>query len=137
MAKRTVAEIMTTDVEILKRSDSLRRARDVMERMRIRHFPVVENGKVVGVVSHRDILKASLSSTLSYREEKENAFLDNLSLRGVVHEPAIMVGSDATIRDAARLMVDHKIGCLPVVDGDSLVGLVSETDILRLVAEGE
>ena len=136
MGNRTVAEIMTTQVEILKRSDSLRRARDIMEERRIRHFPVVENGKVVGVVSHRDILRASLSSTLSYREEKENAFLDNLSLKGVVHEPAVTVGQDASIQEAARLMVEHKIGCLPVVDGERLVGLVSETDILRVVAGG-
>jgi len=136
MSKRTVQEIMTTQVETLKRSDSLRTAKDIMERNKIRHFPVVENGKVVGVVSHRDLLGASLSSTLAYRKDKENAFLDNLSLAGVVHEPAITIRRDASIQEAARLMTDEKIGCLPVVDGDGLVGLVSETDILRFVAEG-
>jgi len=137
MSKRTVKEIMTTQVEILKRSDSLRMAKDIMERNKIRHFPVVENGKVVGVVSHRDVLSASLSSTLAYPREKETAFLDNLSLSGVVHEPAVTVDPDTSIQEAARLMVEKKIGCLPVVDGESLVGLVSETDILKFVAERE
>lgn len=136
MSKKTVNEIMTTQVEILRRSDSLRTARDIMERKRIRHFPVVENGKVVGVVSHRDLLGASLSSALAYPEAKETAFLDNLSLSGIVHEPAVTVHRDASIQEAARLMVDKKIGCLPVVDGESLAGLVSETDILRFVADG-
>lgn len=136
MKVKTVGEIMTREIITLKRSDSLKFGKDIMTQKRVRHFPVVEDGKVVGVVSQRDLFRASLASTLRYEEKIEKAFLDNLSIRGVTNESPVTVSPDTAITKAARLMVDKKIGCLPVVEHEKLVGLVTETDFLIVLAEG-
>ncbi len=133
---KTVGEIMAREVITLKRSDSLKFGKDIMTQKRVRHFPVVEDGKVVGVVSQRDLFRASLASALRYEEKIEKAFLDNLSIKGVTNESPVTVSPDTAITEAARLMVDKKIGCLPVVEHEKLVGLVTETDFLKVLAEG-
>jgi len=136
MTEGTVSKIMATDVVALDRNASLGSARDIMDQRRLRHFPVVENGNVVGVVSQRDLFRASLASTLGYEERTKKAFLDNLSIKGIMSDPPITVTADTRISEAARLMVEKKVGCLPVVDGKRLVGLVTETDFLKVLGEG-
>ncbi len=136
MMAKNVAEIMAREVITLKRSDSLKFGKDIMNQKRVRHFPVVEDGKLVGVVSQRDLFRASPASALRYEEKTEKAFLDNLSVKGVINEALVTVSPDTPITEAARLMVDKKIGCLPVVEHEKLVGLVTETDFLKVLAEG-
>ncbi len=136
MTEGTVSKIMITDVVALDRNASLGSAKDIMDQRRLRHFPVVENGNVVGVVSQRDLFRASLASMLGYNERTEKAFLDNLSIKGIMSDPPITVTADTRISEAARLMVEKKVGCLPVVDGKRLIGLVTKTDFLKVLAEG-
>ncbi len=136
MTKGTVSKIMATDVVALDRNASLGSAKDIMDQRRLRHFPVVENGNVVGVVSQRDLFRASLASMLGYEERTKKAFLDNLSIKGIMSDPPITVTANTGISEAARLMVEKKVGCLPVVDGKRLVGLVTETDFLKVLAGG-
>ena len=136
MTEGTVRKIMVTDVVALDRNASLGSAKDIMDRRRLRHFPVVENGNVVGVVSQRDVFRASLASMLGYKERTEKAFLDNLSIKGIMSDPPITVTADTGISEAARLMVEKKVGCLPVVDGNRLIGLVTDTDFLKVLGEG-
>jgi len=136
MTEGTVSKIMATDVVALDRNASLGSAKDIMDRRRLRHFPVVENGNVVGVVSQRDVFRASLASMLGYNERTEKAFLDNLSIKGIMSDPPITVTVDTGISEAARLMVEKKVGCLPVVDGKRLIGLVTDTDFLKVLGGG-
>ena len=136
MTERTVSKIMATDVVALDRNASLGSAKDIMDQRRLRHFPVVENGNVVGVVSQRDLFRASLASMLGYEERTKKAFLDNLSIKGIMSDPPITVTADTGISEAACLMVEKKVGCLPVVDGKRLIGLVTETDFLKVLAGG-
>ena len=136
MTEGTVRKIMVTDVVALDRNASLGSAKDIMDRRRLRHFPVVENGNVVGVVSQRDVFRASLASMLGYKERTEKAFLDNLSIKGIMSDPPITVTADTGISEAARLMVEKKVGCLPVVDGNRLIGLVTDTDFLKVLGGG-
>ncbi len=136
MTEGTVSKIMATDVVALDRNASLGSAKNIMDRRRLRHFPVVENGNVVGVVSQRDVFRASLASMLGYNERTEKAFLDNLSIKGIMSDPPITVTADTRISEAARLMVEKKVGCLPVVDGNRLIGLVTDTDFLKVLGEG-
>lgn len=136
MTEGTVSKIMATDVVALDRNASLGSAKDIMDRRRLRHFPVVENGNVVGVVSQRDVFRASLASMLGYNERTEKAFLDNLSIKGIMSDPPITVTADTGISEAARLMVEKKVGCLPVVDGNRLIGLVTDTDFLKVLGGG-
>ena len=135
MTEGTVSKIMATDVFALDRNASLGIAKEIMDQRRLRHFPVVEHGNVVGVVSQRDLFRASLASMLGYEERTKKAFLDNLSIKGIMSDPPITVTADTGISEAARLMVEKKVGCLPVVDGKRLIGLVTETDFLKVLAE--
>jgi len=136
MTEGTVSKIMVTDVVALDRNASLGSAKDIIDQRRLRHFPVVENGNVVGVVSQRDLFRASLASMLGYEERTKKAFLDNLSIKGIMSDPPITVTGDTGISEAARLMVEKKVGCLPVVDGKRLIGLVTETDFLKVLGGG-
>jgi CBS domain-containing protein len=136
MTEGTVSKIMATDVFALDRNASLGIAKEIMDQRRLRHFPVVEHGNVVGVVSQRDLFRASLAPMLGYEERTKKAFLDNLSIKGIMSDPPITVTADTGISEAARLMVEKKVGCLPVVDGKRLIGLVTETDFLKVLAGG-
>lgn len=125
---------MQKNVVTISVSDRLSTVEDIMTLGRVRHMPVVHAGKLVGVVSERDLLRASLSNLAGHRHDERRAFLHVVEIARVMSAPPIVVSPDATVNEAARIMADRKIGCLPVVDGDELVGMITETDILQLVA---
>jgi CBS domain-containing protein len=129
-----VNDIMTREVKTLGRNDTLDIARDVMALGRIRHLPVLDDGKVVGVVSQRDLFSAGLVAALGYGSRTQTTLLKTVSVKEVMSEPPITVSPEVQVKKAARLMMEKKIGCLPVVEGETLVGLVTETDLLRLIA---
>lgn len=131
---KTVRDIMSAEVTTLGRNDTLLLAKDIMNLGRIRHFPVVEDDELVGVVSQRDLYRASLGTVMQYGEKAQRAFLESVAVKEIMVDP-ISIGPDATIGDAARLMVEHKIGCLPVLEDDRLVGIVTETDMLQVVVD--
>ena len=134
---KTVREIMSAEVTTLGRNDTLQLAQDIMTLGRVRHFPVLEDGEVVGVMSQRDLYKASLGSVMKYGEKAQREFLDTIAVKEVMHYPPVTTTPQASVKEAARLMLGEKIGCLPVIDGAELVGIVTETDMLKLVAEME
>ena len=88
MAKH-VRDIMTPEVTTLGRNDSLQFMRDIMTLGRVRHFPVVDDGKVVGVVSQRDLYKASLGSVMKYGEKAQRAFLEGIAVKEVMCEQLV------------------------------------------------
>ena len=133
MAK-TVRDIMTVEVTTLGRNDTLLLAKDIMNLGRVRHFPAVEDDELVGVVSQRDLYRASLGTVMQYGEKAQRAFLESVAVKEVMADP-ISISPDATVRDAARLMMEHKIGCLPVLEDSRLVGIVTETDMLQVVVD--
>ncbi len=132
---KTVRDIMTIEVTTLQRNDSLQLVKDIMTLGRVRHFPVMDDGKVVGVVSQRDLYKASLGSVMKYGEKAQRAFLEGIVVKEVMSDPPITIAPHASVQEAARLMMEKKVGCLPVLEGSQLVGIVTETDMLKLVAE--
>ena len=131
---RTVRDIMSAEVTTLGRNDTLLLAKDIMNLGRIRHFPVVEDDELVGVVSQRDLYRASLGTVMQYGEKAQRAFLESVAVKEIMVDP-ISIGPDATVGDAARLMIEHKIGCLPVLEDNRLVGIVTETDMLQVVVD--
>ena len=111
-------------------SDSLSTVEDIMRLGGVRHLPVVHGGKLVGVVSERDLLSVSLSNLNESGSEERRAFLHALEIGRAMSAPPIVIDPFATVEKAALLLAEHRIGCLPVVDGDDLVGMVTATDVL-------
>lgn len=122
---------MTRKVISISADDTLRIVHEIMELGRVRHLPVVRGGRLVGVVSQRDLFHASLSNVIGIPRDEQDLFLEGVKISEVMSTPPLFVAPDATVQEAAAVMAERKIGCLPVVDGEKLVGIVTETDILR------
>ncbi len=127
-------DLMQTDVVTLEAGERLDLADSLMRLGRIRHMPVLEGGKLVGILSQRDLFRAAISTALHLRPAAEREWLAKIPVREVMTTPVITATPDTTVRAAVQLMLEHKIGCLPVVEQGQLVGLVSETDLLRYLA---
>src|SRR5215470_17920786 len=111
-----VREIMMGNPVTLKPVDTLDLANDIISLGRIRHIPIVEEGRLVGLLSERDLIGAAASEIFGLKQKRKSALLKTV-----------------LIKDAARLMADKRIGCVPVIENGALVGLLTTTDILRYV----
>jgi CBS domain-containing protein len=130
-----VRDIMQTSFVTVSAGDTLSTVEDIMTLGGVRHMPVVRGGALVGVVSERDLLRASLSNLTEFGQEERRAFLQVVEITRVMSAPPIIISPEAEIEQAARLLADKKIGCLPVVAEGKLVGLLTETDVLRCIAD--
>jgi CBS domain-containing protein len=128
-----VKDLMRTHVVTLHSMDMLGVAEDIMSMGRIRHLPVVDtDNRVVGMVTQRDLYKASISSVLGFDRTKEHEWLGKVKVQDVMTKTVTMIGSEAGVVEAVDKMVMEKIGCLPVIDEQGkLMGLLTETDCLR------
>ena len=126
-----VKELMVKDVATLDINEELSLADDIMKLGRIRHMPVVDDGVLVGIISQRDLYKASLASAMGFGEKAKRDFLKSLKVKEIMITDVITISPEADIKEAGKIMLDKKIGCLPVVEGSKLAGLITETDLLR------
>ncbi len=126
-----VKDVMKTQLVTLNADSKLGFANDIMYLGRIRHLPVVKGETIAGILTQRDLYRASLTSILTnWKENKE--FLDSIKVSEVMTKNVITVSPDATIEEAAQIMIDKKVGGLPVVkEKNKLVGLITETDVLQ------
>ncbi|MBT4430650.1 MAG: CBS domain-containing protein [Nitrospinaceae bacterium] len=131
-----VKEIMSRKLEYLNVSDALSLADDLMVIRRIRHLPIMDNGELVGIVSDRDLLQAGLAMAMGFSKRTEERFLSTVLVGEVMTSDVITIDQNADVKKAARIMSSRNIGCLPVLAGVKLVGLLSESDILRVIAGG-
>lgn len=130
---RPVSTIMQKEFVSLSTKDRLDLADHIMRLGRVRHLPVVDDGRLVGILSNRDLLAASLTRVLSFESEQRGAFLRSVDVAEVMTRDVTSVAPEEPVAEAARLMIERKIGCLPVVrEHGVMVGLVTETDLLRL-----
>ena len=126
-----VAEIMSKDIEVVDRNDNLRSVEERMATKKLRHLPVLEQGEVVGMVTQRDLFKAAMSSTMGYGEKAQQAYLQSVRVKEIMTYPVVTVSPDTSIAAAADMMINKGIGCLPVVDNQQLIGIITKTDLLR------
>lgn len=130
---KTVGDVMGVVVASVRSDEQLDLVQDVMNLGRIRHLPVVDEERLVGVVSQRDLLAAGLSQVLEFDGVERRSFLHSVSASEVMSAPPITAGPELTLVEAARRMLEHQIGCLPVVDeAGHAIGILSEADLLRV-----
>jgi acetoin utilization protein AcuB len=111
-------------------------ALSLMHERKIRRLPVLDaHGKLVGIVSDKDLLYASSSPTTSLNVWEIHSLLSRLTVEKVMTREVISVAEDTPLEEAARIMADRKIGGLPVIRGNALVGIITETDIFRSLLE--
>lgn len=129
MPMLTVGELMTRELVTLEEDDALIQVDDLLKRHHIRHVPVVQGRRLVGMVSHRDLIRA-------LARQPAGKAAQPLGVRDVMTRDVETVAPDASARQAIEKLLDRRFGCLPVVDGQGeLVGLVTESDFLRLALE--
>jgi CBS domain-containing membrane protein len=126
----TIRDLMTSEVMTLAPEDDLMKADAIMQRGRIRHLPVVVGSKLVGLITHRDLLRAQIAA-LGMDTGNELTTLVALPAGERMRKNVMTTTPDAQPADAARIMLQHKVGCLPVIEGDALVGIVSESDFVK------
>lgn len=125
-----VRDIMIKEVATLDINDELSLANDIMRLGRIRHLPVVDGSRLAGIISERDLFRSSLAQALGYGTKATRDLMKTLHIKDIMVSEVATVSPDTALCEAVRLMVDRKIGCLPVVENDRLVGLITETDVL-------
>ena len=128
----SVSEIMTRNILRLSLSDDLSKAETIMKKNHIRHLPVVEDEKIIGMVSLNDLLRISFADAVGAEgEEVESTVYDMFSIEQVMTKKVDYISSETTVAEAANLFLTHEYHALPVVDNDCLTGIVTTTDIIK------
>jgi CBS domain-containing protein len=135
----TVKDVMTLKVMTLKMDEQLSLADDVMSLGRIRHLPVLDEkrDRVVGIVSQRDLFRGALSQAVGYSQRAHRKMLDKLKIKDVMTTSVLTTTPETPLADAARMLIENKIGCLPVLEGDHLAGILTEGDFVAYFARTE
>lgn len=131
-----VGERMTRNPVTILDTASIDDGLHLMRERKVRRLPVLDaSGKMVGIVSDKDLLHAAPSPATSLSVYELHYLLAKLTIKQVMSSPVISVSADTPLEEAARVMADNKIGGLPVVEGDKLLGIVTETDVFKILVE--
>ncbi len=130
--ERLVRDLMTEKVFTLKGRDDLAALYDLMDSRHVRHVPVVDNdGELIGLVTDRDLSRSALGAVEELPLSVERDILRRRRVRDIMATEPDVIEPDATLREAAEMLLENKIGCLPVVEGLHLVGILTEADFVR------
>jgi acetoin utilization protein AcuB len=130
-----VGDLMMTNLITTGPETSMLEARRLMNDKRIRHLLVTDGPKLLGIVTDRDIRLNLPSPATSLSVWEINYQIARMSVASVMTNGPIIVSPRQDAKEAAVLMLDHKIGALPVIDGGKLIGIITETDLLRAFVE--
>jgi acetoin utilization protein AcuB len=131
-----VKDRMTERPVTITADTSVSRALELMRKEGFRRFPVVDkNGKLIGIVLEKDLLYASPSPATTLSVFEIHTLLAKVRVGDVMTRDVITISEDTPMEEAARIMADNKIGGLPVVRGDALVGIITETDLFKVFLE--
>lgn len=135
MERMRVRDIMTAPALVVAPDTPVPAAAALMREKRIRHLPVVENGRLMGIVSRGDLREASIAAGVNADSYELHFMLSRLTVGKLMTRKVFTVTPDAPVVHVAELMTEHKIAGLPVVnEADSVIGIVTESDLLRMLA---
>lgn len=130
-----VGRRMSHPVFTVQPDTPITKAHELMAREKVHRAPVVKNGKLVGIVTENDIQKAYPSSATSLAVWEVASLIENIKVKDIMIKNVKTVQEATSIEEAARVMVDNKISALPVMRGQELVGIITETDLFRIMLE--
>ena len=131
-----VAEIMTAHPHTLDVNDTLEHAKKKFEKLKLRHLPVVDGEKLVGILSLTDILRLSFGDKFGANQyEADEAIFEMLSIDQVMNHNPRTISSNNSLREVGEVLSKEEFHALPVVDNDRLVGIVTTTDVIRYLLE--
>ena len=126
-----VRDWMTRDPFTLTEEDRVKTAMQHLARAGIRHVPILRDGLLVGIVTDRDLRRALPSIEAGASPGKYQAFMERTPLKQIMRSDPVTCTPDTDISDAVRIFVERKVGAIPVVEGDSLVAILTQIDVLR------
>jgi len=126
---------MTTEVITVGLADPIRKAWELVEENQLRRFPVVEGDKLVGIITDRDIRNATASSVVLTEKKYHDFLLDTVKIESVMTPDPATVTPDTPLDEAARMILELKVGGLPVIEQGKLVGIITETDLIKTLVE--
>lgn len=130
--ERLVRDLMTEKVFTLKPKDDLAALYDLMDSRHVRHVPIVDSeGELVGLVTDRDLSRSALGAVEELPLSVERDILRRRRIRDIMATEPDSIEPDATLKEAAEILLENKVGCLPVVEGLHLVGIITEADFVR------
>ncbi|HMA81182.1 MAG TPA: CBS domain-containing protein [Candidatus Binatia bacterium] len=127
-----VRDCMSIDPATVAPNDSLQMVIELLRRRDIRSVPVVDNGRLVGIVTDRDIRQVAPAYPLFRDEDEIRRYNENLTVTAAMTADPMTIAPDAPLVEAAKVLETYRISSLPVVDGQSVVGMVSVMDLLRV-----
>lgn len=130
-----VGERMSHPVITISPDIPIAEALNLMRREHIRRTPVIEDGQLVGIVSDKDLLNASPSPATSLSIWEMNYLLSKIMVEDVMTKEVLSISIDTPVEEAARIMIDNKVGGLPVMKEDRVVGIITETDLFKIFLE--
>jgi len=136
--RASVADVMTRAVRTVSANDRLSTAKATMDEGGFRHLVVLaEDGEVEGVVSHRDLFFGPLAWSIGQGRQAYESLLEASRVKDVMQTRVETIAPDVPLQSAAARLRERGVGCLPVVEADRLVGLITEGDLVTLIAEAE
>ena len=126
---------MKKDLVTITKDERMTVARKILKEKNIRHLPVVDGKKLIGLVTNMDIRKAEASPATSLEIRELHYLLDKLTVGEIMTRNVITISPDISIEEATILLHDNKIGCLPVVEDGNLVGIITENDVMEILIE--
>jgi acetoin utilization protein AcuB len=124
---------MSTDVFFLAPDATLTEAVAALRSRRIRHLPIVEHGRLIGIVTDRDVKRALPSLLEGTTQEEHDRLLSSTAISRIMTREPVTTTPMTKLKDALTLMIENRYGGLPVLDGNRLCGIVTENDLLRLL----
>lgn len=134
--KVPVSTIMTKEVIKLNIADTLTKAESLFKKHHIRHIPVVNSNKIIGMLSYTDLLRISFADAVDDEEDEiDTTVYDMFSVEQVMAKNLTSISPEATIKDAAEILASREFHALPVVEGNLLVGIVTTTDLIKYLID--